>query len=127
MRAVGISLSGIRTGSARLLASAANLASGDTASSAPSVPTTANLPVVWQPEQTRVEVHTRLVGAPHAWRLIPDPSSRYTDIAGMIVTHPIDMADELTEQIAAKVAVGAGISVLRTVERIEGHFVDRWA
>lgn len=128
MRAVGISLSGIGAGSARLSAGAERLASGDAANAAPSAPATANLPVVWQPERARqLETHARLTGATHAWRLIPDLSSRYADIAGMVVTHRVDMVGELSEQIAARIAMGANVSVLRTVERIEGRFVDHWA
>lgn len=128
MRAVGISLSGIGAGPARPLAGAERRASGDAANGTVPTPATANLPVVWRPARAQqLETHARLTGATHAWRLIPDLSSRYADIAGMIVTHRTDMVGELSEQIAAKLAMGANVSVLRTVERIEGRFVDYWA
>lgn len=131
MNAIGISLSGIRAGSTRLAASAANVANatGPVTPVQPATPT-ANLPVVYRPVRAEVwsvpegGVASRLVAATPGQPLIPDPSGRYLDVAR--ASGP-DLTEELTEMLSAKLAIGANLAVLRTMERIESRFVDRWA
>ncbi|HEX5537101.1 MAG TPA: hypothetical protein VFX27_07890 [Sphingobium sp.] len=136
MNAVGISLSGIRASSARVAASAANIARANATSPiqpAQPVSPTANLPVVYQPVRARsIElagggVYAHGETAPQVRRLIPDLSSRYTDVEALSAMPRAEMVSELAELIAAKLSYGANLSVFRTVDRLQGNFVDRWA
>lgn len=134
MNAIGISLSGIRASSARLTASAANIAnaSSPVAPAQPGTPT-ANLPAVYRPVRAELRdvpeggVASRLVTASPAAPLIPDPSGRYADIGAMTAARGIDVTGELVEQLAAKIAFGANLAVLRTASDMQGRLVDRWA
>ncbi len=139
INAIGISLSGIRASSVRLTASAANIAHANaTAPVAPAQPATptANLPVVYRPVRAEVwsvpegGVASRLVTTPvtaPGQSLIPDPSGRYTDIAAATAASGIDLTGELVEQLAAKIAFGANLAILRTASDLQGRLVDRWA
>lgn len=134
MNAIGISLSGIRASSTRLAASAANIANatGPVTPAQPATPT-ANLPVVYRPVRAEVwsvpegGVASRLVTATPSQPLIPDPSGRYMDIEATTAASGVDLTGELVEQISAKLAFGANLAVLRTMNDLQGRLIDRWA
>jgi len=45
----------------------------------------------------------------------------------MVAAPNVDIVSEMVEQIAAKLAFSANLSVIRTADEMQGRLVDRWA
>ena len=50
-----------------------------------------------------------------------------SDAAGMVATPDVDITSELVEQIAAKIAFSANLSVFKAASDLQGRLVDRFA
>lgn len=120
---------------ARLNASANNIANvnsnGPLATAG--TPSTASAPQVYQPVRATSAAiesggtYTRIVPQTPGFRPVSDPTSPYANAAGMIAAPEVDIVSELVEQIAAKLAFSANLSVIRTADEMQGRLVDRWA
>ncbi|MGD9810022.1 MAG: flagellar basal body rod protein FlgC [Sphingobium sp.] len=135
MQAIGTALSGIQASIARLNASANNIANAN--SNGPlataGTPSTASSPQVYQPvriSSASLEsggTYTRVVPHTPGFRPVSDPTSPYANAAGMVAAPEVDFVSEMVEQIAAKLAFSANLSVVRTADEMQGRLVDRWA
>jgi len=129
-----IALSGMRASSARLNASASNIANvGSTGTLA-----SAGTPYA-DPAEPRVYTPLRAQSVPlagggvassiqpqvGAYRAVQDPASPYADANGMIAAPDIDLASELVEHLSAALAFKANLSVIRTADRIDDDLRNR--
>ena len=136
MQAIGTALSGIQASIARLNASANNIANVNSNGPIPlagAAPANSADPHVYQPVRAQSApvdgggVYTRIVPQSPGYRPQSDPTSPYANAAGMVAAPDVDIVSEMVEQIAARLAFSANLSVIKTTGEMQGRLVDRWA
>lgn len=131
MSAFGIARSGLEASMLRLMASASNIANAQSTGSVPGSAANGGQHT-YQPVRAEISplaggaVQARLVPVDPAYRLTYDPASRQADARGMVAAPNVDMADELVEQIAAKLAFEANLKVIATASDLERRSISLW-
>jgi len=129
MDGMSIARSGLEASMLRLTASASNVAN---AQSNGVVPGSSSGQAVYQPVRAELSpsagggVQGRLVPTDPAYRLTYDPASVHANADGMIAAPNVDVADELVEQLSAKLAFEANLKVVATVSELERRSIDLW-
>lgn len=115
MTAIGTALSGMQASLARLNAAASNIAN---ANSTGPIPATSAA----QPGGTAAQT------VPVVPSYIPtyDPTSTHADPSGMVAAPNVDVADQLVEQMTAKVAYEANLKVMQTANRMGESTLEVW-
>ena len=71
-------------------------------------------------------MQARLVPVDPAYRLSYDPASRHADARGMVAAPNVNIASELVEQIAARLAFEANLKVIATANDLERRSIQLW-
>lgn len=139
MTAIGTALSGMQASLARLNAAASNIANAN--STGPIPATSAAQPVgTAAPGQAQVYQavtvsQSETVGGGTAAQTVPvvpsyiptyDPTSTHADPSGMVAAPNVDVADQLVEQMTAKVAYEANLKVMQTANRMGETTLEVW-
>lgn len=139
MQAISIARTGLTAATARLNASASNVANAETNGRIPSTPASqaiattgdaSSRPAVYQAIRTTqsstaaggVQVGTAAVLPSYVQ--VYDPSAPYADSRGMVAAPNVDLINERIEQIAAKQAYEANLKVLKTADEMQRRLTD---
>lgn len=128
MNAMSIARSGLDASMLRLTASASNIANAQSNGAVPG----GGGQAAYQPVCAELSpgagggVQGRLVPVDPAYRLTYDPASVHANAQGMIAAPNVDLADELVEQLSAKLAFEANLKTISTMSELERRSVQLW-
>ena len=131
MNAFGIVRSGLEASMMRLTVSASNIANAQSTGAVPGSLGEAGQRA-YQPVRAEITpiaqggVQARLVPVDPAYRLSYDPASRHADARGMVAAPNVNIASELVEQIAARLAFEANLKVIATANDLERRSIQLW-
>jgi flagellar basal-body rod protein FlgC len=133
MTVTTIALSGLQAATARLNASASNVANMNTRGAIPTAGAP-SAPAVYRPVravQTSAGagggVAGALIQATPGWSAAYDPSAPFADPAGMVAAPDVDLAAETVEQLDAHSQFVANLRVLQTEDSMLKTLIDRKA
>ena len=132
MNAAGIGRSGMDVAMMRLTASASNIANAQSTGPVPGGAADDGTGKVYRPLRVETSaspgggVSGQTVRDDAGYRLTYDPASMKADAKGMIAEPDVDVADELVEQIAAKLAFEANLKVVSTANEMERRSIELW-
>jgi flagellar basal-body rod protein FlgC len=125
--AVSISVSGLNAATARLEASAANVAHVGTTGRVPAADggSDAFRPVdVRQSEAPGGGVATTLVARPNGYRLQADPTAPDADARGLVAAPDVDLAAEAVTQLMSKLSYAAALKTLKVASDMQKATID---
>ena len=119
---------------ARLTASASNVANANSRGAVPGSDAAANPAAqsVYQPVRVRQSptigggVTSRFVAVQPGYTLAYEPTAPYANVQGMVATSDVNLADEMVEQLSAKLAFQANAKVFGTINTLQQDSIERW-
>ncbi len=125
-----IALSGLRAATLRLQVSADNVANAYSAGPLPGSPASGNYPGPYVPGRvSQVAVvgggGRATVGAASPASIVAfDPTASYADSRGMVAMPNVDFADEIVQQLMARISFAGNVQVVKADARMTSTLLD---
>ncbi len=128
--ASSIALSGLRAATLRLQVSANNVANACSAGPLPDSPASGNYPGPYVPQRVN-QVDIAGGGTSGTVNAVSpasvptyDPTASYADSRGMVAMPNVDFADEIVQQLMARISFAANVQVVKADARMTSALLD---